>query len=400
MQSSFINRVFRAGDEALCKCRKAMPGHTYQPRTRKVQIVPSDSIPELKHGNKILKIPYYAFGKSWCQKNKKLMTDFAHHIDFDRKTPPDISHFLEANQKREDLDKDTVVNEGPVPVPMGEHPQLDVVDREEEGENGNKGGDEGDGQCIEGDEEFGKAADLDDDDEAARQEMELDPNAERAYTFDASNIDPALLEQPEKPSRAVKPKPKPKAIEDNSNATPTASVATTSAIHIKIPPFQHVSKPLPNPLTYHQPQMIAQPTTATLQPTPESPIPQTIVQPQYPLGGPQYSPPMPTPAAQLASSSAGKVPPKSKKQKGVTEDEDEALGREKEKKKRGRPMKAEQAAKLAATAATSSAVPSGSGQVGIPVATEATTPVIQKRGPGRPRKMKEQVHMQTPTQQE
>ncbi|KAG9104778.1 hypothetical protein FRC06_010285 [Ceratobasidium sp. 370] len=117
-----------------------------------VQIVPSDSIPELKCGNKILKIPYYAVGKLWHQKNKKLMTDFAHPIDFDRMTPPNISHFLEDNQKCKDLDKDNVTNKGPVLMPMGEYPWLDVVDCEEEGENGNKRGDEGDGHCIEGDE--------------------------------------------------------------------------------------------------------------------------------------------------------------------------------------------------------------------------------------------------------
>ncbi|KAG9104777.1 hypothetical protein FRC06_010284 [Ceratobasidium sp. 370] len=65
--------------------------------------------------------------------------------------------------------------------------------------------------------------------------MELDLNAEQADTFDASNMDPALLEQPEKPSSTVNPKPKPKAIEDNLNTTPTTLVATTTAICIRFP---------------------------------------------------------------------------------------------------------------------------------------------------------------------
>lgn len=141
------------------------------------RIIPVHTIPELKRGDKILKIPLYAFSSAWRKQHKDLFKTFAHRVDKSLKIPPDITKFLEQHAKPEE---DADLNELPA-LPVPQQPHFDVGSHEGGNEDeGDKdgyeaGNEDKQGVPVGGDEEFGDAAaELD---EEAQKEMEMNPEA-------------------------------------------------------------------------------------------------------------------------------------------------------------------------------------------------------------------------------
>lgn len=97
---------------------EAQPG-SYQPREREVVPIPFEDLPDLKCGDKIVKIPLFAFNTEWRESHQDFINANLHRIDKSLEKPPNVKFLFDKYPNDDDKSGTKETNDAPIGEGVG-----------------------------------------------------------------------------------------------------------------------------------------------------------------------------------------------------------------------------------------------------------------------------------------